>query len=109
MAKLREAYEGKECPAGGMIVVRTGRFGPFLSSSLYPEVKWIGKILPEKYRALEDELGGAVCDVCGKGTMHVKTSRKGPFLACSAYPECKNAKPLPKEKRGKKKEEEPEE
>jgi DNA topoisomerase-1 len=97
LAELREKYEGKPCPAGGTIVVKTGRFGPFLSSSLYPEVKWIGKIPDPKIEALQEKYGGEPCSECGKGTMVVKSSRRGPFLACSNYPECKNAKNLPKD------------
>lgn len=100
LAELRAEYEGKECPAGGTIVVKTGRFGPFLSSSLYPEVKWIGKVPDKKLAGLEEKHGGGTCDKCGEGIMHVKNSKRGPFLACSAYPECKNAKNLPKEEPG---------
>ncbi|MCK9272274.1 type I DNA topoisomerase [Candidatus Gracilibacteria bacterium] len=98
LGNLKEKYEGKPCEAGGTIVVKTGRFGPFLASSLYPEVKWIGKIPNEKNIELEEKFGGDICEKCGTGIMHVKSSRRGPFLACSAYPECKNAKNLPKEK-----------
>ncbi|MDD2565668.1 MAG: type I DNA topoisomerase [Candidatus Gracilibacteria bacterium] len=97
MAELKEKYEGKECEAGGTIVVKIGRFGPFLASSLYPEVKWIGKIPNEKNIELEGKFGGKTCEKCGTGIMHVKSSRRGPFLACSNYPECKNAQNLPKD------------
>lgn len=97
LAALKEEYEGKPCPAGGTIIVKNSRFGPFLTSSLYPEVKWIGKIPDPKIQALEEKYGGEACSECGKGKMVVKTSKRGPFLACSNYPECKNAKNLPKE------------
>lgn len=97
LAALKEQYEGKPCPAGGTIVVKSSRFGPFLSSSLYPEVKWIGKIPDPKIEALQEKYGGEACAECNKGTMVVKTSRRGPFLACSNYPECKNSRNLPKE------------
>ncbi|RKW23426.1 type I DNA topoisomerase, partial [Candidatus Gracilibacteria bacterium] len=52
---LKKRYEGKPCPDGveGTIVVKTGRFGPFLASSEYPKVKWIGKIKSEKDEILE--------------------------------------------------------
>jgi topoisomerase IA-like protein len=33
--------------------VKTGRYGPFLASSEYPKVKWIGKIKSEKEEILE--------------------------------------------------------
>ncbi len=54
---LKKEHEGKPCPAGGTIVVKTGRFGPFLASSLYPEVKWIGKIPDQKLAGLEEKYG----------------------------------------------------
>ncbi len=76
MAPLREKYEGQPCPDGGTIVVRMGRFGPFLTSSEYPKVKWISSIPDEKMIALEAEFGGKPCDKCGKGVMHVKKSRR---------------------------------
>ena len=40
----------------GTIVVKTGRFGPFLASSEYPRLKWIGKIVSEKDETLEQIL-----------------------------------------------------
>ena len=96
LAALKEKYEWKPCEAWGTIVVKTWRFGPFLASSLYPEVKWIWKIPDERIEKLEEKLGWWVCDKCWKWIMHVKSSRRWPFLACSAYPECKNAKPIDK-------------
>ena len=99
IAKLKAEHEGKPCPAGGTIVIKNGRFGPFLASSLYPEVKWIGKIQDPKLAELETKHGGGKCDQCETGIMHVKNSKRGPFLACNNYPDCKNAKNLPKEKK----------
>ena len=96
MTALKAEHEGKPCPAGGTIMVKVGRFGPFLASSLYPEVKWIGKVPDQKLAPLEAEHGGGKCDLCEKGVMHVKNSKRGPFLACDQYPDCKNAKNLPK-------------
>lgn len=98
LGSLKEKYEWKPCEAWGTIVVKTWRFWPFLASSLYPEVKWIGKIPNEKNIELEEKFWWDICEKCGTGIMHVKSSRRWPFLACSAYPECKNAKNLPKEK-----------
>jgi DNA topoisomerase I len=98
MAGLKAEHEGKPCPAGGTIVVKVGRFGAFLASSLYPEVKWIGKVPDLKLAPLEAEHGGGKCDLCETGIMHVKNSKRGPFLACNNYPDCKNAKNLPKKK-----------
>ena len=100
MAELKEKYEWKPCEAGWTIVVKIGRFWPFLASSLYPEVKWIGKIPNEKNIELEKKFGWATCEKCWTWIMHVKSSRRWPFLACSNYPECKNAQNLPKDSSG---------
>ncbi|RAL57469.1 DNA topoisomerase I [Candidatus Gracilibacteria bacterium GN02-872] len=98
---LRKKYEGKPCPDGveGTIVVKTGRFGPFLASSEYPKVKWIGKIKSEKDEILEQilEEKGLLLDAESGEELVVKNSRRGQFLAAKKYPEVKIAKPIPKE------------
>lgn len=97
---LRDKYEGKPCPdwIDGTIVVKTGRFGPFLASSKYPEVKWIGKIQSEKDEVLEQivkEQWLLVDEATGE-EMVIKNSKRGPFLAAKKYPEVKIAKNIPK-------------
>jgi len=98
LAPLKEKYEGKPCEAGGTIVVRNWRFGPFLSSSLYPQVKRIGKIPDEKINFLNDIYWWSNCEKCNKWKMVVKKKRwnsKNPyFMACDKYPSCKNAQDL---------------
>jgi len=58
---LKAKYEWKPCPDGiaGTVVVKTWRYGPFLASSEYPAVKWIGKIKNEKEEILEELLWAA--------------------------------------------------
>ncbi|NUJ97838.1 type I DNA topoisomerase [Candidatus Gracilibacteria bacterium] len=101
LAYLREKYEGRPCPDGveGTIVVKTGRFGPFLASSKYPEVKWIGKIKSEKDEILEEILKekGLLVDVETGEELVVKNSKRGPFLAAKNYPDVKIAKNIPKD------------
>lgn len=98
---LRARYEGKPCPDGveGTIVVKTGRFGPFLASSEYPKVKWIWKIKSEKDELLEQILSEKwlLIDEESGEELVVKNSRRGPFLAAKRYPEVKIAKNIPKE------------
>ncbi len=98
---LKAKYEGKPCPEGidGTIVVKTGRFGPFLASSKYPEVKWIGKIKSEKDEILEEILASKwmLVDAETGEEMVVKGSKRGPFLAAKRYPEIKISKPIPKD------------
>lgn len=98
---LRKKYEGKPCPEWieGTVVVKTGRYGPFLASSEYPKVKWIGKIKSEKEEILEAILAEKwllVDEETGE-EMVVKNSRRWPFLAAKRYPEVKIAKNIPKD------------
>lgn len=96
LAPLREKYEWQPCPEWWTIVVKMWRFWPFLTSSLYPQVKWISSIPDETKIALEKEHGGGECSECWKWKMVVKKARRGNyFLACSRYPDCKNAQPIP--------------
>ena len=98
---LRKKYEGKPCPDGieWHVVVKTGRYGPFLASSEYPKVKWIGKIKSEKDELLESILAekGLLIDEESWEEMVVKGSRRWPFLAAKNYPDVKIAKNIPKE------------
>lgn len=98
---LKAKYEWKPCPDGieGTVVVKTGRFWPFLASSEYPAVKWIGKIKSEKDELLEEILAskGMLIDEETGEEMVVKWSRRWPFLAAKNYPEVKIAKNIPKE------------
>ncbi len=98
---LRKKYEWKPCPewVEWTIVVKTGRFGPFLASSEYPKVKWIGKIKSEKDELLEEILAKKwllVDEETGE-EMVVKWSRRWPFLAAKNYPDVKIAKNIPKD------------
>jgi DNA topoisomerase-1 len=82
----------EEC--GKPMLLRTGRRGPFLACSGYPECKHTrpapGSREAEAAAMATDEK----CDKCGK-PMVVRSGRRGPFLACSGYPECKNTRPIP--------------
>lgn len=101
LAELRAKYEGKPCPDGieGTIVVKTGRFGPFLASSEYPRVKWIGKIVSEKDEVLEQILREKwlLVDAESGEELVVKNSKRGQFLAAKNYPAVKIAKNIPKD------------
>lgn len=98
---LRKKYEWKPCPdwVEWTIVVKTGRFWPFLASSEYPRVKWIGKIKDEKEEILEEILKEKwlLVDESTWEELVVKNSRRWQFLAAKKYPEVKIAKPIPKD------------
>lgn len=83
---IKAKFEWQPCPEWGTIVVRMWRFGPFLSSSEYPKVKWIKS--PVAYE-IEQSVGDnkPVCPNCGAG-MGIRRSRRGPFWGCTNYPDC---------------------
>ncbi len=100
------------CPAtGNVMLLRQGRFGPFMGCSAYPECQKILKLnadgtpieganftcgLQEKTAAKTPvdpaTLPNAtdyVCPAGHGGRMLIRQSRYGPFLGCSAYPKCR--------------------
>lgn len=98
---LKEKYEWKPCPdwVAWTIVVKTGRFWPFLASSEYPKVKWIGKIKDEKEELLEKILNEKwlLIDEETWEELVIKNSSRWQFLAAKNYPKVKIAKNIPKE------------
>ena len=86
---------------GRPMVVKKGKFGPFLACSGYPECKNTRPINgggtgggPAETLPWPEGLDRA-CDKCGS-EMLVKKSRTGSlFIACSKYPKCKHTKPYP--------------
>lgn len=83
--KIEVEKLGRECPTckEGELVIRTGRFGKFISCSRFPECKHT-----EKYMQKID----MKCPDCGEGEVVVKKTGKGRiFYGCSRYPDCKFA------------------
>ncbi len=79
------------CPeCGRQLVVRTGRFGRFISCSGFPECR---------YRRSFMNKTGALCPECGGDLVERKTKqKKRVFYGCSNYPSCNFAmweRPLP--------------
>jgi len=94
---------------GKPMVMRQGKWGPFLSCSGYPKCKNIRNLPKEKKAAAAETgeepaapktarakapakpapAGEPPCELCGK-PMVIRQSRFGPFLGCSGYPQCKN-------------------
>jgi len=82
---LQEKYKGTICDkCGSEMIVRSGKYGPFLACSAYPKCKNIKNI---------DEDGGKkiTCPACKTGNIVKKFSKRGAFYACDNYPDCKNA------------------
>lgn len=83
--KIEAESLGKKCPdcKTGELVIRTGRFGKFVSCSRFPECKHTEKYI---------EKVGIKCPECKKGDVIIKKTGKGRnFFGCSRYPECKFA------------------
>ena len=81
--KIEVEKLGRVCPECkiGELVVRTGRFGKFISCSRFPDCKYTEKYL---------EKVGIKCPECKIGDVIIKKTSKGrKFFGCSRYPECK--------------------
>jgi DNA topoisomerase-1 len=81
--KVKVQSTGEKCPdcQDGEIVIRTGKFGKFLSCSTYPECKYT--------KPYVEYIEGAVCPTDG-GRVKAMKSRKGAkFFGCENYPTCK--------------------
>lgn len=86
LKELEEQYKNEVCDkCGSPMVVKNGRFGPFLSCSAYPKCKNIKNIKGGSGST------GITCPVCGKGEIVMKRGRRGSFYACDQYPDCKTA------------------
>ncbi len=72
----------KPCPdcKEGELVIRTGRFGKFISCSRFPDCKHTEKYLQKV---------GMMCPDCKTGEVIVKKAKGRNFFGCSRYPDCK--------------------
>ncbi len=92
-----ELVPDRVCPNdGGTLVIRSGRYGKFISCKNYPKCKYIENI---DKPADETEAGETIiCPECKTGHIVTKKNRYGNwFYACNNYPKCKtlfNHKPI---------------
>jgi len=73
------------------LVLRKGRFGPFLSCSDYPACKGLVKLDKKggiKLPAAPPLLIDLPCPKCG-AKLNLRRSARGPWLSCSKYPKCR--------------------
>ncbi|OGY12586.1 MAG: DNA topoisomerase I [Candidatus Blackburnbacteria bacterium RIFCSPLOWO2_01_FULL_41_27] len=81
--KIETETTGKKCPTCGKgdEIIRLGRFGKFLSCSLFPDCKYTAPFV-EKIEMK--------CPGCMAGDVVIKKTRRGKrFFGCSTYPNCK--------------------
>lgn len=93
--ELHEDVAKETCPTHALpMVLRKGRFGPFLACSTYPDCKITkrlvrgegGRLNVESLPPIEEK-----CPECGSD-LTWRRGRFGPFVACSNYPQCKYIK-----------------
>ena len=81
------------CPIdGSAMVLRSGKFGKYIASVNYPEVKFVVRldkkdkvVLPSAPPLQDPEV---VCTKCGK-PCNVRDGKRGPWLGCSGFPKCR--------------------
>lgn len=90
---VEEQKSEHKCPVCGKpMVFKSGRFGPFLGCSDYPDCKTTlkldkqGNIVPPRPPAKPT---GLKCHKCKEGELVVRQGKKGPFLGCNRFPKCR--------------------
>ena len=81
------------CPVdGSAMVLRSGKFGKYISSVNYPTVKFVVRldkkdriVLPSPPPLQDPEV---VCTKCGRAC-NVRDGKRGPWLGCSGFPKCR--------------------
>jgi DNA topoisomerase I len=93
--EVHEDVAKEVCPKDGEpMVVKKGRFGPFLACTKYPDCKTTkrlvrgaeGKLVVEALAPIDEK-----CPECQNDLMW-RRGRFGAFIACSNYPNCKYVK-----------------
>ena len=73
------------------MILRQGRFGPFLASVNYPEVKTVlnmDKAGGLKIPAVPPLQTSLECEKCNK-PLNLRMGKRGPWLGCSGFPKCR--------------------
>jgi DNA topoisomerase-1 len=81
------------CPECGKRLARkSGRRGPFVGCSNYPDCKYIQpRAGAEGGERVAAKPTGENCPDCGKPLV-TRMGRRGPFVGCSGYPKCRHIK-----------------
>jgi DNA topoisomerase-1 len=93
--ELHENVASELCPKHGQpMVLKKGRFGPFLACPAYPECKETKRLVRGAEGKLQVEQLAPIDESCPecKNPLTWRRGRFGPFIACSNYPECKYIK-----------------
>jgi DNA topoisomerase I len=95
MQNLKEGIKTEEiCDRCGKgMVIKIGKFGPFVACSGYPDCTNTRELEKSEPASETDETQEEICENCGK-PMVVKRGRFGQFLACTGYPDCKTTRKI---------------
>ncbi len=80
--KIEAEKTGRKCPKckKGEVVIRTGRFGKFLSCSRFPDCDW-----KDDYK---EKVPKVKCPKCGAAVIIRKTRKGRQFYGCECWPKC---------------------
>jgi DNA topoisomerase-1 len=82
----------EKCPkCGSGVVLKSGRFGPYIACVNYKDTCDYAQSL--KKQKAPDKPSDEKCHLCGS-PMVIKTGRFGEFLACTTYPKCKGTRSI---------------
>ena len=82
----------EKCPkCGAGVVLKSGRFGPYIACVNYKDTCDYAQSL--KKQKAPDKPSDEKCQLCGS-PMVIKTGRFGEFLACTTYPKCKGTRSI---------------
>ena len=85
VVELKEKFKDKKCEkCNNPMEVKTGRFGPFLRCTSYPDCKTITSIVVSS---------GVKCPNCEEGELVERRTRKAGkvFWGCNKFPKCRTA------------------
>ena len=95
-AAIFAARQNEPCPkCGAELVIRSGRHGPFLGCSHYPECEYIRPLKAQADGHIVKVLDDQHCPAC-QSVLVLRQGRYGMFIGCSNYPECSHTEVLDK-------------
>lgn len=71
------------------LVIRSGKHGPFLGCSRYPECDYVRPLKSQADGHIVKILEGQLCPECG-AVLVLRQGRFGMFIGCSQYPQCEH-------------------
>ena len=93
---LFSVRKNEPCPqCGAELVIRSGKHGPFLGCSHYPDCDYIRPLKSQADGHIVKVLEGQECPSCG-AVMVLRQGRFGMFIGCSRYPECEHTELIDK-------------